>query len=348
MRSNPTISVIVPFCNNATTIERCIKSILLHSFQDFELIIINDGSSDGSEDLIKKEFGNDNRIKIIHQDNRGVSVSRNRGIEESSCKYITFCDADDYLGKDWLFGLFAEIGDFDVVFANYINVDEKDSVIKKTEFQNQIIQLNCKRDHLDFVIRQVFQKKCSWTVWSCLFKREIVIENNIRFNENCENFGEDLGFVLEYSLFSKSVKIANENSYYYVTHPESMSARNNETIRMDSMNEISRSFYLRCIKEGYERYSKFLSIIHFLIMYGQYYKLIGKPNYKSLKTEINKIRDQDHYYKMTKGLLRSYKELCLYADKKTAKQILLFTNYCLHGNWERFKIESAIFYKIVK
>ena len=82
-------------------------------------------------------------------------------------------------------------------------------------------------------------------------------------------------------------------------------------------------------------------------MYGQYYKMIGKSVYPELKKEIRKINDRNFYYQMVKRLLFSYKEICEYTDKRTAKQILLFTNYCLHGNWERFKIESAVFYKFL-
>ncbi len=348
MNKTPFISVIVPFFNNSGTIEKCVKSILDQTFEDFEFILVNDGSTDKSETIVNRFGKVDSRIRIIKQENNGVSVARNTGIELSSGEYITFCDADDFYGKEWLQNLCREIDDNDIVFANYINIDENGKTIKETLFSNGRYQLNNEEEHLNFIIHQVFQKGCSWTVWSCLFKRRIIMDNHIRFNTKCDDFAEDLGFVLEYLLHSNNVKISQENSYYYVTHLGSMSDRNNDVVRMDPLNEVSKGFYMRSNEIGYKGYDKTLAIIHFLIMYGQYYKMINKPTYSKLGQEIDKINDKQYYYKMVKKLLSSYKELCKYTDKKTAKQILLFSNYCVHGNWERFKIESAIFYKVIK
>ncbi len=348
MNDKPVISVIVPYCNNESTIMRCINSILAQSFQDFELILVNDGSGDDSARLIGESYGNDERIKTVYQNNRGVSAARNVGIECAIGEYIAFCDADDYIGDGWLFSLLSESKGCDLVFANYTNVDENGGIIKKTEFQSRRFQLNSNLDYLDFIIRQVFQKGCSWTVWSCLFRKNIIDEHAIRFNEECENFGEDLGFVLEYILHSQYISIIKENSYYYVTHSGSMSDRSNNLIRMNSMNEVSKRFCHHCIQTKCGISEKYLSVVHFLIMYGQYHKVITGNRYPYLKTEIEKIHDQEYYCRMTKALMKAYKEICRYTDKRTAKQILLLTNYCIHRNWKRFKIESAVFYWIVK
>lgn len=343
---NPLISVIVPFYNSLLTIDRCIESILNQSFDNFELILVDDGSNDGSKQVAESFSRIDKRIRILQQQNQGVSVARNTGIEHSLGKYIAFCDADDYYGKDRLYNLYEKIENNDIVFTNYLNVNENGNIIKETSYLNRSFYLESKKEHLDFIINVIFQKKCSWTV-SCLVKRNIIVDNDIRFNTKCGNFGEDLGFVLESLLYSKNVLISDDNSYFYVSHSGSMSDKNNDVIRMDSMNEIAKSFYERCKRIGYKKYEKILAIIHFLIMYGQYYKMIGKSVYPELKKEIRKINDRNFYYQMVKRLLFSYKEICEYTDKRTAKQILLFTNYCLHGNWERFKIESAVFYKFL-
>ena len=345
---NPLISVIVPFYNDLTTIERCIKSILSQSFNDLELILVDDGSNDGSANVAHKYRKADKRTRVIKQKNEGVSAARNTGIEHSRGEHIVFCDADDYWGKDWLNNLSKESIKYDIVFANYINVDENGNRIKESSYPKSSIQLNSRNQRLDFIIENVFQKKCSWTVWSCLFKKSIIIDNDIRFNLECDNFGEDLGFVLEYVLCSENISISEENSYYYVSHSGSISYKNNTVVCMNPMNEVSKKFYFRCIKMGYKNYKSKLAIIHFLIMYGQYYKMIGKPIYSELNKEIAKINDKKYYYTMVRKLMLSYKAICVYTDKRTAKQILLFTNYCLHGNWKLFKIESAFFYKLIK
>jgi len=87
-------SVVIPLYNKAHTIERALKSVLSQTFQDFEIIIVNDGSTDNGVELVKK-LTNDNRIKVIDQENQGVSVARNKGVVESKYDYIAFLDGDD-------------------------------------------------------------------------------------------------------------------------------------------------------------------------------------------------------------------------------------------------------------
>ena len=91
------ISIIIPIYNGEKFIEKCIKSIKNQTFKDFEIILVNDGSSDNSGQICDELAKNDNRIKVIHQENLGVSEARNRGIIASKGEYICFIDCDDYI-----------------------------------------------------------------------------------------------------------------------------------------------------------------------------------------------------------------------------------------------------------
>ena len=93
------VSVIVPVYNAKDYIIRCIDSILEQTFKDIELILIDDGSTDGSE-LICDRYKSNNTVKVIHQENRGVSSARNRGLEVATGTYVAFVDSDDYLEKN--------------------------------------------------------------------------------------------------------------------------------------------------------------------------------------------------------------------------------------------------------
>ena len=95
------VSVIVPVYNAKDYIIRCIDSILEQTFKDIELILIDDGSTDGSE-LICDRYKSNNTVKVIHQENRGVSSARNRGLEVATGTYVAFVDSDDYLEKNML------------------------------------------------------------------------------------------------------------------------------------------------------------------------------------------------------------------------------------------------------
>ena len=96
------ISVIVPVYNTETYLHACIESIVNQSFVDFDLILVDDGSTDGSGQVCDAEASKDKRIRVIHKENEGVSVARNTGIECARSKWITFIDSDDTVEKDYL------------------------------------------------------------------------------------------------------------------------------------------------------------------------------------------------------------------------------------------------------
>ena len=97
---NPEISIIVPVYNVEKYLKRCIDSILNQSFTDFELILVDDGSTDNSGEIIDEYAIKDERIKVIHKENGGLSSARNVGIEYSKGNYIAFVDSDDYINKN--------------------------------------------------------------------------------------------------------------------------------------------------------------------------------------------------------------------------------------------------------
>lgn len=108
--SVPYISVIVPVYNVKSLLPRCIDSLLNQQFTDYELLLIDDGSTDGSGDICDKYGKKDSRIKVIHKSNEGVSRTRNRGIDEAKGEWLTFVDSDDYVTPDYLSSLYACIG----------------------------------------------------------------------------------------------------------------------------------------------------------------------------------------------------------------------------------------------
>lgn len=114
---NPIISVIVPVYNVEEYLSRCIDSILAQTFTDFELLLINDGSTDNSGRICDEYIKNDSRIKVFHTKNFGVSSARNKGIENAIGKYISFVDSDDEVFNTYLETLYNHIVKCDIVFS---------------------------------------------------------------------------------------------------------------------------------------------------------------------------------------------------------------------------------------
>lgn len=120
---NPKISVIVPVYNVEKYLRRCVDSILAQTFTDFELLLIDDGSKDKSGEICDEYAKTDNRVKVFHKENGGVSSARNLGLDNAKGEWICFCDADDWVLSEWLqaFSLLI-LGNEDIIFSGYISI----------------------------------------------------------------------------------------------------------------------------------------------------------------------------------------------------------------------------------
>lgn len=201
----PLVSIIVPIYKAERSIHRCLDSILNQSYTNYELILVDDGSPDNSGAICDNYADKDNRIKVIHKSNGGVSTARNTGIDHSCGKWIVFVDSDDYLGDGFLIdpSNFKEdllIQNYEVFgFINNLHIFNK-KIISETEIKHHI-EGN--------VHKQIFR-----VPWSKYFKASIIKDNNIRYQTNV-NIGEDTLFVLDYLQYTKSINYIASSMYMY-------------------------------------------------------------------------------------------------------------------------------------
>lgn len=201
----PLVSVIVPVYNVKDYLEACIESIVNQSFDDFELILIDDGSSDGSSDICDIEASKDKRIRVIHKENEGVSVARNTGIECAGCEWITFIDSDDTVEKDYLKILYqkAQRVECDLITSGIIfdyGNDQKKCSLEETEVKSF--------DRESDFIYMITQELITSPVGK-LFKRHIIVDKCLRFDPSL-SFAEDRDFNIRYL---NAVKSACSTSY---------------------------------------------------------------------------------------------------------------------------------------
>lgn len=215
MNNNVIISVIVPVYNCEKYIEECINSVINQSFKDFELILINDGSTDSSLEICKKYSRLDNRIILINQKNIGVSKTRKKGITIAKGKYIFFIDSDDYINKNCLEILLHNIkeSNADIVCCNSVNfgADVKEAINIKID---EIIT-DKERIYGDYFSR--YRYTC--TLWGKLFNKNVlkkIVFPNMRY-------AEDTFLMLK--IFSKINKIhlIKYIGYNYRIQPQSVS-----------------------------------------------------------------------------------------------------------------------------
>ena len=210
----PQISIIIPVYNTEQFLKSCINSLINQSFENCEFIFVDDGSTDQSCNLIRSYKKNDNRIKLVMQDNKGVSSARNTEILNSKGEYIGFVDSDDYIESDMYEILYKEIQieDCDVIISHFeeeLNGYKriktynliKNELMDKTYIQNNILPLFIKDDSLN-------------TVCNKLYKKSIIDENNIRFPKGLP-LGEDGIFNMTYFSKCNSCKYIDYTGYHY-------------------------------------------------------------------------------------------------------------------------------------
>ena len=204
---NPKISIVVPIYKAEEYLEKCIESILDQSYSDFEVLLVDDGSPDASGMICEKYALKDFRIRVFHLKNGGVSRARNFGIDKANGDFVAFIDSDDYIESDYLGGFFLDGLDSDLFMQGYrqINLIHNDFAyfaFDKCGLFEDIAE--------PYLLAEKNGVICSPYVK--LFKRQILNDNNIRFDVNLSN-GEDLLFVLDYLLCIKSICLSQKHSY---------------------------------------------------------------------------------------------------------------------------------------
>lgn len=202
----PLFSIIIPVYNTAEYLSRCFDSILSQNCDDFEMIIVNDGSSDYSSEICEQYAKIDERIRVFHKENGGVSSARNLGLEKARGTYIWFVDSDDYIRQDVL----TELKENIIAEKKELYVFDTQNVAESTV------------DNLNLFFEQFyFTYKLGFGPWNKLYLNSIIQENYLKFDVE-ETIGEDLLFNVWYYLhMKKGFQIMDKQYYVYDNRPNS-------------------------------------------------------------------------------------------------------------------------------
>lgn len=209
--SNAKVSVIIPVYNCAAYVGNTLKSVINQDFKDFEIIVIDDGSTDNSLQVINETLnGCGIPYKVIHQENMGVSVARNNGIDVSSGDYLVFVDGDDYILPNHLYELYNGIEDFGLI--QFVKKDG-DRLSNPNNFDFEYIST-------DEFIKKEFRMEILFNFFQLMYKADIIKDNNILFTPGVV-YGEDTEFALKALIHGSMIHISNEVTYYYIQRSDS-------------------------------------------------------------------------------------------------------------------------------
>lgn len=242
------ISIIVPVYNAEQFISRCIESILDQSHTNFELIIVDDGSTDGSWGLINDYARKDDRVNIFHQENSGAGAARNTGLKKAKGEWIVFVDADDYIDKNFLSSLLPVRNDVDLVLCGYKSIKRNGGFSISKLFNKEAPYSN----HFIYTLKEIYHytNMYIWCGPVCkLFSRNIISNNHIVFPTDT-NFGEDSIFVAKYLLYVNTIQFVESYFYNVVSNPYSLTANVNLDKLLPSYERIHKLTLDFCKKQG--------------------------------------------------------------------------------------------------
>lgn len=236
------LSVVIPVYNVESYLWECLDSVVNQTLTDIEIILVDDGSTDGSTEICRSYVERDARIKFLRQENTGVSAARKNGAMLASGQYVGFVDADDYISLDLYEKLLERIGNCDLAVSGWFG--DADSRVKRFEYMPQGIYET--PEQMKYLIDNMIRfgktnHQGLWFIWNKLYRRELVELVFKRIGTNLF-FGEDSDFLYRYILQCKAVCITDVCGYYYRWRDHSAW----RTVRRDyliNINELYLSLY---------------------------------------------------------------------------------------------------------
>ncbi len=280
------VSIIVPVYNSEKTIDRCVQSIIEQTYQDLQIILVDDGSTDSSQDKCKAWTKKDKRVIVITKQNGGVSSARNAGLEQVQGEYVGFVDSDDVIMSTYIEKLLSMIKDNQ---ADMSICKSKKTVEEQVgNFQTIVYDTEAMLDNLLY-------GKISTGVWGMLVKAEIITVNGLRFAEGYK-YSEDLHMVWRLANYSKKTAFTKERHYvYFETEGSAMTKFNLD--RRDSLKLFDdlENFFVEQRPRFARRFAKYGVSKNYWSYFWQAAVKLDKSEYM---TEMKDLSAKKHFVRL--------------------------------------------------
>lgn len=231
------ISIIIPVFNSEHSLDDCLCSLLQQNNKDFEIILVDDGSKDNSGRICDALSKEDNRIKVIHKENGGISSARNKGLDIATGEWVTFCDNDDIVTPNWLNHLIDSVKKNEAVLPICSFTRDKTELGKEKHLEG----IESKKIYPNSEYLTFYEKQLAGFVWNSLYRKDIIEKFHIRFPERRTkgDINEDLIFQLQYLPHVQGIVYNGYNDYLW---------SQNET---NHSNETTEKWYFEKYEEKY-------------------------------------------------------------------------------------------------
>jgi len=318
--SKSLVSIIIPAYNVEKYIEKCLSSILEQTYTNIEVVVVDDGSTDKTGQLIDSVTQQDSRVHVIHKKNAGVSAARNSGIEMSTGEYLVFVDGDDCIAHDYveyMLSLIENTGsEFCLSVCCYTQSGEKQT-------EREYVKILQPEDATALLLSPDVIVGC----WNKIYKRSLIVNNNIWFS-TAFFYGEGLTFITTLSQIAKSVGVGNRKVYYYRRNNESSATTKFDINKLHNGEKALINIRNQLIVNS-PKVNKMLNLHLCLFSLGALVKI------KSNRLEREYLKD----YKRWKSYLRRNSILILFYGEISLYRKLLLLGGCL-SPWIMMKLDK--------
>ena len=304
-------------------LERCLNSFINQTFSDYEIVIVDDGSTDSTALISEKYAALYDNISCIHKENGGLSSARNRGIEAAKGEYIHLCDADDWVSLDFLEKINNEIEKCkmnssnkdlpDIVKFNYYRHTEGKINICKEKIEEGIYLTN---NDLEILLKKALNSTGDFwlSAWSHIYKKEFLIRNNLKFVSERVVGSEDYLFNLESLLCAKKISIISDAFYYYDLRSGSLTQKYRNRLAEQYINLYNEFFRFingrnitESIKDDFE--NMFLWVLIFGTCFTNEYHVFGNHSITDGRKNVKRICEMDGVHKVVSRQLKKTRNI---------------------------------------
>jgi len=309
------VSIIIPVYNVESYLKQCLDSVISQTFKNIEIIIIDDGSTDNSSQIIEEYKKTDNRIvSLLLKINVGPGSARNEGIKIATGKYIVFIDSDDWITKDYIEKLYNSIEKYncDMISANFYTYDTATGQTEENKcpknFYNTLFNSSLKKQYFLFLSNNY--------IWVRIYRKDFLKKNNIYFKLNKL---EDSLFLWEVVLASDNFRFIDETIYYYrLNRSNSLTTSDYAGSYIDGLREIKKNLVGKNLYRFYKQPFFLFAMAGIINSFGN-----SKLSYRQLKDIFYKLK----YEFLNDNNIKFYKQKNLHAS---VRMYLLY--FCLKYN----------------
>lgn len=293
-------SIIVPIYNVEEYLEKCLDTIVNQTFDDYEIILVNDGSTDSSESICRSYMKQSKRnYQIINQENGGLAAARNTGLLVAKGDWIVFVDSDDFVSLDLLECLDKAMAkvDADLYTYNHNRVDLRGQRTSKKLYavENNLIKFASEKERNQFISEEFLNYSLGWEAWGMIYKRSIIEREKLLFQNTVEVFAEDLCFAIQYMMHVEKIYVLCNLLYNYRIRPGSLIETAAPESILPRIYKLAEFLFTngklnKALKKNFSQVYK--SLIDFHIRYN-----LSDSSADSIAEQLNELKNTTKYHR---------------------------------------------------